>query len=368
MGGQFSDLPGLSVGVLLIETGVYGRESMARLDVPTLLLAALLGTLLVSGDDAIAQARTKPPRIGVVVPHPVRSGPNEATPEYMGARVLVRKLRDLGWRDSQDIQIIWRVGADDVDRVPEYLQDLLRQSVDVLVVDGNRATRLAMAATKRVPIVAIMGNPVEDGLVRSLAQPERNLTGVSVSIGSDLNGKRLSILKQIAPQATRVAFFPWRMVGEATLPSSPETSAAARALGMTVLTVSWSKLEDLKPALERARREGANAMCIAGALRFSIPEYQRVVHEFAELHRMPVIYGFEEAVDTGGLVAYSPDFNSAWERAAVLVDKIVKGAAPVDVPIEQVDRHRLSVNLKTARNIGVKVSPAVLLQADRVLE
>jgi putative ABC transport system substrate-binding protein len=253
-----------------------------------------------------------------------------------------------------------------LDRFPSLAQELVDLKPDVLFVVTTVATRAAQAATATIPIVFIgVGDPVGVGLVPNLARPGRNITGIT-NIAVELTGKRLELLKEIVPAASRIAVL--------VNPDAPiaaiqlrDAETAARKLGVhlhPMLTIR--NAGNLEGAFETAVRSGA-----AAALRMVDFTERTLRVETADLamkHRMPVMYPFRENVDVGGLVSYGPSFSAQYRQAAIYVDKILKGAKPADLPVEQPTKFELVINLKTAKALGLEVPQTLLARADEVIE
>jgi len=302
---------------------------------------------------AEAQKPAKVARIGFLAPESKASGRREA---------FRRGLRDLGYVEGQNIVIEWR-GAEDRSRLAELAAELVREKVDVIVTQG-RATVPARNAAGSVPIVfGFSGDPVEAGLVGSLARPGGNMTGITF-LAFELVGKRLEILREAVPRVSRVAVL--------ASPAHPgeqrelsETQSTARAVGATLLYHQVRTTADVDAALDAIMKGNANAL-----LAFPDPvtnAHRKQIAEFAAKQRLPSVFGWSDYVEAGGLMSYGPDHNALWRRLAVHVDKILKGAKPADIPVELPMKFELVINLKTAKQIGLTIPPNVLARADRVI-
>jgi len=274
-------------------------------------------------------------------------------------------LRELGYIDGANIKIEYRLAAWDYRRLPVMAHELVRLPVDVIVVDGGtRVAQIAQEATGTIPIVAATAgaDPVEAGLAASYAHPGGNLTGFT-GAGAELSGKRVEILKEAVPGASRVAAL-WN-------PATPRTTLqateeAARTLGLDVRTVEVAVPEDIFIGFEAAVGAGAEALVVLPDVMF-FHERARII-ALAARHRLPAIYEDREYATDGGLLTYGRDVSEQFRLAAGYVDKILKGAKPADLPIQQPTRFQLVVNLKTAEALGLTIPPAILDLADEVIE
>ena len=307
---------------------------------------------------AVAQAQQPAgiPRIGIL----------SISGSVFPARVEAfrRRLRELGYIEGQNIVFEYRYAEGKQDRFPELAAELVRLKVDVLVTAGTPAARAAKNATATIPIVfAGASDPVRTGIVSSLAQPGGNITGLSLMV-PDLDGKRLELLKEAVPKVARVAFL-WQPGGRGNLPLT-RMEAAAKALGLKLLSLEVRSLDDFEGAFARAKKERAQALITTTGSR--INTQQRQVLDFAAKNRLPAIYHYSEFVEAGGLMSYGPDNTDIWRRAADFVDKILKGAKPGDLPIEQPKKFEFIINLNAAKQIGLTISANVLARADRVIK
>jgi len=275
-------------------------------------------------------------------------------------------LRDLGYVDGRSVVIEYRDAEGKYDRLPARAAELVALKVDVIVAADTPAALAAKQATRTLPIVGA-GDPVTIGLVTSLARPGGNVTGLSL-LAPELVGKRLELLKQAVPGVGRVAAL-WQpgFVGERTEKDMlKEVEVAARALGVRLQFVEARGPADFDRAFSDMTRARADALTVLGSAMFA-NERRRVV-DLAAKNRLPGVYGFREYVDAGGLMAYGPNVADLFQRAATYADKILKGAKPGDLPVEQPTKFELVLNLKTAKALGLTIPQSVLVRADQVIE
>lgn len=282
-------------------------------------------------------------------------------------------LRELGWIDGANVRILWKTPEGRLDRAQAIIEEFVRTPVDVLVVFTDAAGSVAVRATRTIPIVMLTtGSVVEDGLIASLARPDRNLTGLSFDAPRELTGKRLGFLKAMAPRTTRVAFL-IETIGtrgeheaRATI---PETRAAAHALGISVVPVVFeSSISALDKALAQALELGADGLLVSEGVMLAVPEHQGRIHAFAARHRLPALHSIVRAADSGGLMAYGLDFPAFIARLPFFIDRILRGTKPSDLPVEQPMRFRLVINRQAARAIDLAVPQSLLVQADRAID
>ena len=305
-----------------------------------------------------AQAPSTLRRIGML------SGfsPSGYAPSYQAFRL---GLRDLGWVEGKNISIEYRHAEGRHDRLPELAADLVRLKVDVIVTAATSDALAAQRATKAIPIVMVAaGNPVANGLVESLARPGGNVTGLSQML-QEVSGKRLELLKEMVPKLSRVAVL-WNPNSASATLNWEENQQPARQLGIQLHSLEVRSPNELDKAFEAATRARADALAILPDPVIST-NLERIV-DFAAKSRLPSIYQRSEFADDGGLVAYGPDFADLFRRAAIYVDKILKGTKPGDLPVDQPTKLELVVNLKTAKAIGITIPQSVLFRADKVIE
>ena len=319
----------------------------------SILFCSFATAILLSAPVAPAQQPAKIPRIGILIP---------ASASFFSARVeaLRQRLRELGYVEGKNILIEIRYAEGKRERVPDLAAELVRLKVDVIVTN---AVLVAKKASPTIPIIFTnFADPVGAGFVSSLARPGGNITGLS-AMSPDLDGKRLELLKESFPKVARVAFL-WPT-------SSPnlvltEMEAAAKALGVKLLTLEVRSLEDFEGAFAQAKRDGAQAL-IATPHNL-INTQQGPVLEFAAKNRLPAMYPNNEYVEAGGLMSYAPNIVDSFRRVADFVDKILKGTRPADIPVEQPTKFEFVINLKTAKQIGVMIPPDVLARASRIIK
>jgi len=321
---------------------------------------AFIGTLasgLLAAPLAVeAQSARTVPRIGVI-------GEQTSTDPFLAA--FRQGLRELGYTEGQNILIEYRYAHGVIARFPKLVAELIGLRVDLLVVGGTAAAQSAKAVTTTVPIVFVLpGDPVGSGLVASLARPGGNATGTS-SVLTELTRKHLELLQAVVPRLSRVAvlYNPGGAGGRLALNEARE---AGRAMTVELEVLEVRRPNELASALSalRARRTGA-------LLAISDPVFGDVLAQLARLaiqDRLPAIYVTRGFAEAGGLIAYGPSFPDNYRRAASYVDKIIKGAKPADLPVEQPTKFDLVINLKTAKALGVTIPPSLLERADQVIE
>jgi putative ABC transport system substrate-binding protein len=306
---------------------------------------------------AEAQQPKKIPRVGFLIA-------SSASAQERRLEAFRRGLRELGYVEGQNITVDVRSGEGKLEQLPLAAAELVSLKVEVIVSGGPTSTRAAKQATGTIPIVMTLeGDPVGDGLVASLARPGRNITGLS-TLGPELSGKRLELLKEIIPKLSRVAIFYSADTRNAPLPN--EVDVAAGVLGIQLQKLELRDPKDIEPAFQAATKGRAVAV-LAQAVAVLLSERTRVA-EFAIKSRLPVMFSREEFVEAGGLAVYAASTADLSRRAATYVDKILKGAKPADLPVEQPKKFELIINLKTARQIGLTIPPSVLARADKVIK
>ena len=274
-------------------------------------------------------------------------------------------LRDLGWVEDRDLVIEYRWAEGRLDRLTDLAADLVRLGVDVIVSAGTPGPHAAKHVTRVIPIVMMAaGDPVASGLVVSLARPGGNVTGLSL-MAPELGGRRLELLKETVPGLLRVGVL-WNSYSLYPRLVMRETEMAAPTLGIQLESLELRVPEDLDKAFEAAllRQVGA-LMTVEDSL--TVTHRARIV-DFAAQSRLPAIYGFTEFVDAGGLMMYGADLRALFRRSATYVDQILKGAKPADLPIERPTKFELIINRKTARALGLTISPSLLRRADQVID
>jgi putative ABC transport system substrate-binding protein len=274
-------------------------------------------------------------------------------------------LHELGYVEGQNIAIASRSPEGSVDRLVEQIEELARLKVKIIVTGGVPATLAAKRAALSIPVVFIMADPVGSGVVASLAHPGGTMTGQSLAIEEQFGGKWLELLKEAAPQMTRVAYL-WNPVNHSSGSSWKAMHELAPILALTIQSVEISDRKDIDEAFAAIARERAEGV-IADSDPITAINRERIV-AFAAANRLPAIFVWRRYVDSGGLMSYGPNFYELWRRAATYVDKILKGAKPADLPVEQPTVFELVVNLKTAKSLGLTIPQSILLRADEVIE
>jgi putative ABC transport system substrate-binding protein len=307
---------------------------------------------------AEAQQSKKVPRIGYL---------SVLSPSSDSARIEAFRqgLRELGYVEEENISIEPRYAEGKLDKLPDLAGELVRSKVDVIVVGGSTATKAAKNATKLIPIIMAHGSdPVELGYVTSLARPGGNITGLT-HLAPELGGKRLELLKAIIAQLSRVAVLTDPGTGGHG-PQIKELEVAAPALGLQLTAVEVRGPEKLESAF--SAMTAARAGAFIGLQQPTLDRLrERIVH-LAARNRLPGMYPNSEYVETGGLISYAADIVAMFHRTATYVDRILKGAKPADLPVEQPTKFELVINLKTAKQIGVTIPPQVLARADKVIK
>jgi putative ABC transport system substrate-binding protein len=279
---------------------------------------------------------------------------------------LRQELSKLGWIEGKNLTIESRFGEGKNDRLPELAAELVRLKVDLIVVAATPAALAAKSATTTIPIVMTnAGNPVASGLVASLARPGGNVTGIS-SLSPELNSKRLEVLKDAVPKLARVGFLRGTVGGIGTDVQLKEIRPAALALKLKLEEIeTHPDPKGLESAFQTAKQKQVGAIMTMSTGPF-FAERKRIV-ELAGKYRLPAIYPQDEFVDAGGLMSYGVDYDDLNRRAAVYVDKILKGARPADLPVQQATKFEFVINLKAAKQIGLTLSPDFLSRANRVI-
>jgi ABC-type uncharacterized transport system substrate-binding protein len=274
-------------------------------------------------------------------------------------------LRELGYVERKNIVFEWRYAEGKTDRLPDLAAELVRLKVDVIVTGGPAVNRFAKEATVTIPIVLAFDNdPVGNGFAASLARPGGNITGLSTHY-PEISGKQLELLKEIVPRLSRVA-----VLGNSTVPGNvqaiKETELAARAFGVKLLYLDIQNPKEIESALRAASKGRADAVLVLGSQ--VVTSHAKQFAELAAKNQLPAIYWSPEFVEAGGLMSYSVSITDLFRRAATYVDKILKGARPADLPVEQPTKFEFIVNLKAAKQIGLTIPPNVLARADKIIK
>lgn len=307
---------------------------------------------------ALAQPVARMRRIGFIT---LRSGPNEYDAAFRDA------LRSLGYVEGRTIRIDYRWAAGNEKRADELVADLLAQNVEVIVAATAPAIRAAMRATKRIPIVmAATADPVSSGLVASLARPGGNVTGLSL-VSPDTAAKRLQLLQELIPSATRIGVLLMNTgVAREFDALIGQLEPAAQRLGLRLSMAAVRSGEEIDAALATMQRDRTHALIVA-ATPVSI-DNRKLIAELAARHRLPAMYEVDGFVEAGGLVSYGPSLADMYKRAAIYVDKILKGAKPADLPVELPIKYDLAINLTAAKALGLQLPQTLIVRADRVIE
>jgi putative ABC transport system substrate-binding protein len=328
-------------------------------------IALLLSSTAVAWPRIVrAQQGTKIPRIGVLSP----SRSEDASPNRVTLKAFVAGLRELGYVDGQNITIQRELSEANANRLREAATQLVNHNVDVIVTLSTTAARPAKQATNLIPIVAIgMADPVADELVASLARPGGNVTGTTF-LGPQLVTKRLQLLSEVVPQHSRVAVL-WhpRAYSDRTMDGMvKEAEHAAQTLAMQLQFVPANGPEELTGTFSAVTRDRADALCVfPSPMLFA--EYDRIVSIVAD-KKLPTIYAAREGVELGGLMSYGANLADLARQTASYVDKILKGATPAELPVQQPTKFELVINLKAAKSLGLTITRDFLLIADEVIE
>jgi putative ABC transport system substrate-binding protein len=321
----------------------------------TLALGFLVGPLA-----AHAQPPTHVHRIGVLTG--TAGGRDQYYVELV--EVFLEGMRALGYVEGQNLVIEYRGAAGQYERFPGLAAELVRLPVDVLMTGNTLAALAAKQATNTIPIVMVnIGDAVRTGLVASLARPGGNITGMSI-MNPEVVGKMLEILKDVLPTVSRVAIL-WNPTSPGHALQVQAAEVAAQALGVQLHRVEASSPEAFDGAFAAMTRAHAGALLVLGEPVFS--QHRSRLAELAAINHLPAIYRIREHVEDGGLMSYGPSLPDMWRRAATYVDKILRGAKPADLPVEQPTKFELVINLKTAEALGLTISPSLLFQADKVI-
>src|SRR5205809_6894310 len=321
-------------------------------------ICSLLTVFLLTVSLAQAQQPGRIPRIGLLFAAP---------PSANSARIeaLRQGLRELGYVEGKNIVIEWRYAEGKPERLPPLVAELVRLKVDVIVSASSVGTRSFKEATNTIPIVMTSDtDPVGNGFVASLARPGGNITGLS-TLGPEISGKQLELLKEIVPKLSRVA-----VLGNSTVPGNAqalrETELAAGAFGVKLQYLDIQNPKEIETAFRAASKGRADAVLVLGSK--VVTSHPKQFVEQAAKSQLPAIYWSPEFVEAGGLMTYSVSITDLFRRAATYVDKILKGAKPAELPVEQPTKFELIINLKAAKQIGLTIPPNVLLRADKVIK
>src|SRR5215469_1995202 len=323
-----------------------------------IIVVAFAISVLITPSASQAQQRGHVPRVGYL-------GATSASLEPELVKAFREGLRDRGYVEGQNIVIEYRWAEGNYQRFPDLAADLVKLKVDLILTAGTPGALAAKRATQTIPIVmAVTGDAVATGLVSSLARPGGNLTGLT-TMAPDLEGKRLQILRELLPKLmTLVALV--NTSNPFTAIQSEQTKISAKALGIQLQPIDLQRPEDLKDAFARVARQRPDAITMV-ADRFLLAQRTQIV-AFVAKTRLPAMFPYRDFVVAGGLMSYAPSYEDLFRRSATYVDKILRGAKPSDLPVEQPTKFELLVNLKAAKALGVVIPPSILLRADQVVE
>ena len=336
----------------------YGATVKAGFIGKRFAIGVLTMAVVLSGADGDAQQTTKIPRIGYLA---------AAKPAAIAARTdaFRQGLRELGYVDGKNIAVDYRYAEGNVVRERELAMDLVRQKVEIIVTTGPTVTRNVKEATATIPIIfAQDADPVANGFVASLARPGGNLTGLA-NLSPELSGKRLELLKEIVPNLSRVA-----AIGASNEPNNAqilkELELAAAGLKIKLQVLDVRTPADIEASFKAAAKERADGAVFLGGVLFGA--HRKQIAALAVKHRLPATYARPEFVEAGGLMTYGPNINDLFRRAATYVDRILKGAKPADLPVQQPIKFEFIVNLTAAKQIGVTIPQSVLYRTDKVIQ
>ena len=302
-----------------------------------------------------AQAQSKIPRVGIL---------------FMGGRdqphleEFKQGLREHGYNEGKNIVLEYRYAEGKYDRLPELAREFVREKVDIIVTTSTYSALAARKETPTIPIVMTSGSPLERGLAESLAKPGRNVTGLSVLV-PELSGKRVELLKEAFPKSTRVATV-WSPGSSEAVLGLKETEDAARALAIPLHLLKVESRDDVEKAFATLPKTGVNALLVILSPQTTF--HSKTIVDLALKQRLPGMYPTRQFAEEGGVMAYGPVIGDLYHRAATYVDKILKGAKPAELPIEQPTKFEFIVNLKAANQIGLTIPPSVLARADRLIK
>jgi putative ABC transport system substrate-binding protein len=337
--------------------GSHAVDTLIAASRRRLVLAALALALAGGPSPVGAQPAVKLHRIGFL-------GNSTAALEANLVEPFRQGLRERGYVEGQDVAIEYRWADGKYERFPDLIAELVRLKVDVIVTAGTPAALAVKRATTTPLVMIAVGDPVGTGLVASLARPGGSITGLT-SIAADLEGKRLELLREVVPRLAHMSVL-WNPASPFQVVAEKEVRAAAQVLQLKVLSVGVRAAEELDAAFESIAKAKPGALVVL-ADRLFLHNRAGIV-AFATRHRLPGIYAYRELVDAGGLMSFGPSYADMHRRAATYVDKILKGAKPADLPVEQPAKFELVVNLKAAKALGLTVPPSVLARADEVLQ
>lgn len=329
-------------------------------DMPRRAFTAIIAAGLLARPLAVgAQPARSVPRVGLLLLFGTPGQPNSLVDAFRGG------LRDLGYVEGQTVLIDYRWAEGQEQRLTDHAADLVRLKVAVIVTPGTPATMAARAATRTIPVVMTnVGDPVGSGIVASLARPGGNVTGLSL-LDAELDGKRIELLKEAAPHLSRLAIL-WSANDPGMTLAFGRVETAARALGLALQNLGVREPAEFPRAFEAAGAGHADALFVT-AQPFT-NQHRAQILDLVAKHRLPAIYTLRSFVDAGGLMSYGPSQADQYRRAATYVDRILKGAQPADLPVEQPTKFELVINLRAARALGLTIPAGLLQRADQVIE
>jgi putative ABC transport system substrate-binding protein len=320
----------------------------------------LIGAVLIGFcHSAESQQPAKVPTVGWLIGREASAG------TYRFNELTQRVLRELGYIENQNIRFEYRYAENKFERLPALADELVRLKVDVIYAASANAALAAKNASRTIPIVFVSTtDPIVNGLVQSLARPGGNVTGFT-TIAPMLVGKRLELLKETIPRLSRIAFL-WNPLNPTSKQEWKEGELEAQRLGLKLHSMEVSSSENLEHAFEGAMNAGSSGITVAfdGAINAK----QKRIAQLAISNRLPMVCPREDFVQSGGLLSYGPDQAEPYRRVASMIDKILKGSKPVEIPVEQPKKFEFVINLKTAKQIGLTIPPNVLARADRVIK
>ena len=345
-----------------IESGVPSSQQTGTGMGKKTIIVLLTITLILTVTQCVeARQQSRVPKIGWLGTRSIA----RAAISTPGRELFQRELRKLGYIEGKNIAIEYRSAENKLDRLPALANELVHLNIDVLITGSTAATLAAKNATKTIPILFLSrSDPVSLGLVDSMARPEGNITGVT-SIGSLLAGKRLELLKETIPELSRVAML-WNPQNPASAQSWKQSQLAARELGLELYSMEVKGSDTIDSVFKEAIKARSAALIVTQS-PFINSNLTRIA-ALATKHRLPTISPRGDFVDAGGLMSYGPDQLESYRSLASMVDKILKGAKPADLPVEQPTKFELGINLKTAKEIGVTIPRSVLYRADKVVK
>jgi ABC-type uncharacterized transport system substrate-binding protein len=307
---------------------------------------------------ASAQPRARPARLGYLLLTPLFDKPSAERAAFL------QGLRELGYTEGANLVIEYRSADWELEKVPALAAELVAAKVDVIFANDTETVLAVKRAGVQLPVIAHMHDPVALGIVQSLARPGGNFTGLSI-IAPELAGKRLELLKSVLPRLKRLAVL-WNPESDGAALEWRGSQSAARQLGIELRSLEVSNADTLLRAFERMKAQRADALAALSDSRMI--SYRKIIADFAEAQRLPTLFGFSQFASAGGLISYGANLPELYRRAAIYVDKILKGAKPADLPVEQPTKFELVINLKTAKALGLRIPGELLVRADQVIQ